>query len=185
MYRSIVELKSRSVASALAICCAIAGGSVARAADPAKTDAEVEQLAQARQMVRGVLNHWDFKTWNQLLADDVVFNVRLGTATKDSAGDPALVGMNAEYQGREAAKKALRDIYGDLHKDFRITTEITRGSEVVLMGELVVESKAKDPATLPIAVYMAFNPAGKIKLIGIFSVDVRALVAALQPATSG
>jgi hypothetical protein len=185
MFTNSLERKSCFVASALAVCCAIASGAAALAADTASNDADVNQLAQARQMVQGVLNHRDFKTWNQLLADDVVFNVRLGTATKDSAGDPALVGMNVEFKGRDAAKKALRDIYGDLHKDFRVTTEINHGAEVVFMGELVVESKGKDPATLPIAVYMAFNPAGKIERIGIFSVDVRALVAALQPATSG
>ena len=62
------------------------------------SDAEIKQLAQSRQMVQEVLNHWDFKTWNQLLADDVVFNIRLGTAAKDSNGDPAL-GDESRIQG--------------------------------------------------------------------------------------
>jgi hypothetical protein len=76
MFKNSLERKSCFVASALAVCCAIASGAAALAADTASSDAEVSQLAQARQMVQGVLSHWDFKTWNQLLADDVVFNVR-------------------------------------------------------------------------------------------------------------
>jgi hypothetical protein len=186
MFANNIGLNSRFAPLVLALISAIASGSVVQAADPAlNSDAEIKQLAQARQMVQDVLNHFDFKTWNQLLADDVVLNIRLGTATKDTAGDPALLGMKVEYKGRDAAKQALREIYGDLHKDFKVITQIAHGPEVVLMGELAVTSKGKDPATLPIAVYMAFNPAGKIERMGIFSVDVRALVASLQTATSG
>ena len=130
---------------------------------------------------RSVLNHWDFTSWNQLLADNIALSIRLGTAAKDSNGDPALLGMKIEYKGRDAAKKALREIYGDLHKEFQVTTEIARGPDVVLLGELVVSPKGKAPAILPIAVHMAFNQAGKIERMEIFSVDVRALAAACSP----
>ena len=87
-------------------------------------------------MVQDVLNHWNFKTWNQLLADDVVLNMRLGTATKDSAGDAVLLGMKVEYTGRDAVKKALREIYGDLRKDFQITTEVVHGPERRAVGRI-------------------------------------------------
>jgi len=201
MFANTIGLKSGFATFIMAVLSMIASGSIAQAADTpvkgdaevkqqatadtaSKSDAEIKQQAQARKMVREVLNHWNFKTWNQLLADDVVLKIRLGTATKDSAGDPALLGLKIEYKGRDAAKKALREIYGDLHKDFQITTEIAHGAEVVLMGELVVTSKGKEPATLPIAVYMAFNKAGKIERLSVFSVDVRALTTALQPAAS-
>ena len=92
--------------------------------------------------------------------------------------------MKVEYKGRDDVKKALREIYGDLHKEFQVTTEIAHGPDVVLLGDLVVTSKGKAPAILPIAVHMAFNKVGKIERMEIFSVDVRALIAALQPADS-
>ena len=183
MFKNIVGVHSRFAAFVIASVAAIAIGPVAKGADTAvNSDTETKQLAQARQMVQSVLNHWDWRTWNQLLADDVVLKMRLGTATKDAAGDPALLGMKVEYTGRDVVKKALREIYGDLRKEFQITTEIVHGPDVVLLGELVVTPKDKDPVTLPIAVHMTFNKAGKIESMGMFSVDVRALVAARQTA---
>ena len=187
MFAKIIKVEARYAAFLIALVSAVAIGSVAWGADAVpkgdntpNSDAEIKQLAQSRQMVQEVLNHWRFKTWNQLLADDVVFNVRLGTAAKDSAGDAVLLGLRAEYTGRDAVKKALREIYGDLHKDFQITTEIARGPDVVLLGELAVTAKGKASAAAPIAVHMAFNKAGKVERIGIFSVDVRALAATLE-----
>ena len=187
MFQNIVRLESRFAPFLIAIFAAIAIAPVAKGADATtapNTDSEVQQLAQSRQMVQEVLNHWNFKTWNQLLADDVVLNIRMGTATKDSTGDATLLGMKVEITGRDAVKKTLRQIYGDLHKDFQITTQIAHGPDVVLLGELVVTVKGKDPATLPIAVHMAFNKSGKIERLGIFSVDVRALVKAIESDTS-
>lgn len=188
MFKQVIGVESRFAAFLIVVFSALAIGPVAQGDEATPNNAgnaaEAKQLAQSRQMVREVLNYWDFATWNQLLADNVVFNARLGTAAKDSAGEPALVGMNVEYKGRDDVKKALRDIYGDLRKDFRITTEIAHGPQVVLLGDLVVTQKGKDPATLPIAVSMTFNQAGKIERLGVFSIDVRAVSAALQTATS-
>jgi hypothetical protein len=187
MFANNIGLKSRFFTIVIASVAILANGSVAnaQAPDTASNDfSKVKEHAQARQMVQEILNHWDFKTWDQLLANDVVLNIRLGTATKDTSGDPALLGMKAEFRGRDAAKKTLREIYGDLRKDFQITTEIAQGPKVALLGELVVTAKGKEPTSLPIAVFMAFNEAGKIERMGIFSVDVRALTGALQTATA-
>ena len=171
MFANTIGLKSCFATFVMAILSVIASGSIAQAADTAaRDDAIIKQQAQARKMVQEVLNHWNLTTWNELLADDVMLSIRLGTATKDSAGEPATLGLKIEYKGRDAAKKALREIYGDLHKEFQITTEIARKAEVVLLGELVVTSnkvRTQLPCRSPF-IWRSIK-AGKIERMGIFS----------------
>ena len=51
---------------------------------------EIRRRSQAVEMVKSVLNNWDFKTWNQLLADDVVLTLNLGAVRRgDADGDLA------------------------------------------------------------------------------------------------
>src|SRR5579871_6669406 len=100
--------------------------------------ATAEELAQAKQMVQKVLNHWDFETWNQVLAEDVTVNFKLGTVGVDSAGSLAAAGADLEAHGRDDAKKVLKQVYGDLKKNVKITGDVAYGYDVILLGELNV-----------------------------------------------
>ena len=120
MFANTIGLKSCFATFVMAILSVIASGSIAQAADTAaRDDAIIKQQAQARKMVQEVLNHWNLTTWNELLADDVTLSIRLGTATKDSAGEPALLGLKIEYKGRDAAKKALAKSMAIFIKSFK------------------------------------------------------------------
>ena len=74
----------------------------------------------ARDMVQRVLDLWDYETWNQVLAPDVQVDLKLGTITTDSDGMPAALGADIQVNGRNEAKKALKQIYGDLKKNVNI-----------------------------------------------------------------
>jgi hypothetical protein len=139
-----------------------------------------EQLAQARQMVQSVLSLWDFKTWNQLLADDVTVNFKLGTVGVDSSGLPAAIGANLEVQGREDAKKLLKQVYGDLKKNIKIVGEVAYGYDAILLGEMSVTSTDGKAQSLPVACHMHFNTSGKIDKLVLAGVDTRPLLEAIR-----
>jgi hypothetical protein len=47
---------------------------------------EADDLAQAKNLVQMILQDWDFMTWNEVLAYDVVLSLKLGaTASIGSA----------------------------------------------------------------------------------------------------
>jgi hypothetical protein len=142
--------------------------------------ATAEELAQAKQMVQGVLNQWDFKTWNQVLAEDVTLNFKLGTVGINSTGLPAAAGADLEARGRDDAKKVLKQVYGDLKKNVKITGEVAYGYDVILLGELNVTTAPDNPQALPIACHMHFNSRGKIDKVVVASVDTRQLLNAIR-----
>ena len=142
--------------------------------------ATAEQLAQAREMVQNVLNHWDFKTWNQVLAENVTVNFKLGTIGVDSAGVPAAVGADLEVHGRKDAKALLKDVYGDLKKNVEIIGEVAYGCDVILLGELRITTGKQKPQSLPIAYHMHFNRKGKIEKLVMAGVDTRPLLEAIR-----
>jgi uncharacterized membrane protein len=141
-----------------------------------KTDAAtVDRLAHGRTMVQRTLNLWDFETWDQLLAPDVTVTFDLGAIGVDTAGEPAAIGAQVQVHGREDAKKALRQVYGDLKKNVNITGQIAVGNEVVLLGGLSVTAQNGKAESLPIACYLVFNSDGKIETLTVSSVDTRPL----------
>ena len=150
--------------------------------DPPKPSekATAEQLAQARQMVQGVLDSWDFRTWNQLLADDVTVKFMLGTVGKNANGNLAALGADLEVKGRDDAKKVLKQVYGDLKKETKIVGEVAYGYDVILLGALSVTSSDGKPQSLPITCYMHFNPKGKIEKLVLAGVDTRPLTEAIK-----
>jgi hypothetical protein len=137
-----------------------------------------EQLAQSRDMVQRVLNNWDFLTWDQVLAKDVQVELKLGTLTVASDNTPAAIGTDLQVSGRDDAKKALKQIYGDLKKNVKIVGQVAYGNEVILIGDLNVTDKSGKPEALPIACYMRFNPQGKIEQLTLASIDTRPLIEA-------
>jgi hypothetical protein len=165
----------------LAIAALLSATSIA-ADDPAKPteQATAEKLAQGKKMVQGILNHWDYKTWNQVLADDVNVNFKLGTVGVNSTGLPAAIGADLQVSGRDGAKKLLKQVYGDLKKNVKITGEVAFGYDVILLGELNVTGANDKAESLPIACHMHFNPKGKIDKLVVASVDTRPLLEAIQ-----
>jgi hypothetical protein len=147
---------------------------------PPSEKATAEQLAQARKMVQGVLDTWDFRTWNQLLADDVTVKFMLGTVGKNTEGNLAALGADLEVKGREDAKKVLKQVYGDLKKETKIIGEVAYGYDVILLGALSVTSSDGKPQSLPITCYMHFNPKGKIEKLVLAGVDTRPLTEAIK-----
>jgi hypothetical protein len=132
-------------------------------------------------MVQRVLSKWDFKTWNQLLAEDVVLTLRLGAVAADDGGVSA-VGTKIEVTGRDDAKESLREVYGDLKRDVSITGKLVAGNEAIFFGELNVTVQANNHQSLPIAAYLQFNPKGKIQRLTIGMVDLRPLFQGVREA---
>jgi hypothetical protein len=149
---------------------------------PQASKSTADQLAQAKEMVQRVLNHWDFKTWDQLLAADVTVKFKLGTIGVDALGGPAALGALVEVHGRDEAKRALRQVYGDLKKTVRITGQIAYGYDVILLGELNVTKQQDKPESLPIACFMKFNSDGKVEDLAVAGIDTRPFFQAVSDA---
>ena len=145
--------------------------------EPQREPTYAENKAQARAMVQEVLNSWEWRTWNQLLAEDVVLKLKLG-----SIGPEAAVGVTGTFRGRDDAKAALREIYSDLEKDISIWGELADGLEVALLADLNVAGEDQIPQELPLVVHLRFNEGGKIETMTLLSIDLRPLAAALDAA---
>jgi hypothetical protein len=154
------------------------GGFAAAPATQPSDARSAEQLAQSRDMVQRVLDHWDFMSWDQLLAKDVQVEFKLGTLAVDSDNAPTAIGTDLQVNGRDEAKKVLKQIYGDLKKNAKIIGQVAYGNEVILIGDLNVTDKKGKPSSLPIACYMQFNPQGKIEKLTLASIDTRPLIEA-------
>ena len=145
--------------------------------EPQREPTNAEQKAQARAMVQEVLNTWEWRTWNRLLAEDVVLELKMG-----SVGPEGAVGVTGTYNGRDEAKAALREIYGDLKKNVSIWGELADGLEVALLADLNVAEEGETPQELPLVVHMIFNESGKIEAMTLASIDLGPLKAALDEA---
>jgi hypothetical protein len=145
---------------------------------------EADELARAKDMVQMVLQDWDFMSWNELLSDDVLLSLKLGSAGFDQIGDLGAVGGNLQVSGREDVKRVLKSIYGDLKNRTSVTTEVVSGYDVALLGNLVVPTteENEDDMSSPIALYMAFNPEGEIEKLTIAAVDLQPLSEAISSA---
>jgi hypothetical protein len=145
---------------------------------------EADDLARAKDMVQMILKDWDFMSWNAVLAYDVVLSIKLGAVGFDRLGDLGGVAGNLQVSGREDAKRVLKSIYRDLKNRTFVTTEVVSGYDVVLLGNLVVPTTQEDgdDRSLPIALYMAFNPEGQIQKLMIAAVDLHPLTEAIRSA---
>jgi hypothetical protein len=145
---------------------------------------EADDLARAKNMVQMILQDWDLMSWNVLLADDVVLSLKLGAAGLDRIGDLGGVGGNLQVSGREDAKRVLKSIYRDLKNRTSVTTEVISGYDVVLLGNLVIPTtkENEDEGSLPIALYLAFNPEGEIEKLTIAAMDLHPLAEAIRNA---
>ncbi|MGO9173536.1 MAG: hypothetical protein ACLP7P_16445 [Rhodomicrobium sp.] len=145
---------------------------------------EAEDLADARETVQTILRDWDWLTWNELLADNVVLSLRLGAAGTNQAGRFGAVGGNLQVTGREEAKRLLHGIYGDLRSGLSVTTEIISGYDVTLLGTLAPRpmNENAEALFLPVVLYMAFGEDGKIEQMTIALADLNPLIEAVRAA---
>lgn len=145
---------------------------------------EAEDLTRAKNMTRKILENWDLIAWNDLLADDVVFSVRMGSINIDQVGDLAAVGGNLQVSGREDAKRVLENIYDDIKRGLCVTSEIVSGYDVALLGILALELTKEGALSKswPIVIYMKFNSSGMITVMTIATVDLQPLTDAIRSA---
>ncbi len=81
---------------------------------------EAVDLERAKNLTQSILQDWDFLTWNELLADDMILPLRLGSIGSDRIGDLDTVGGNLQVVGREEAKRVLKTIYGDYRDPVKV-----------------------------------------------------------------
>jgi hypothetical protein len=141
---------------------------------------EAEDLARTKRMSEAIVGGWDQLTWNELLADDVVLSLRLGTL--DISRISELQGRGGDFQvaGQKQAKHILSSIYGDLRKDLSVTTEVISGYHVILLGKLAVPKAGHDVKCLPVVIYMALNSERKVQEMTIAIVDLQTLADAIR-----
>ena len=134
---------------------------------------EAEDLARAKELTEGILRNWDFITWNELLADDVVFSLRMALVGIDRISDLDTAGGNLQVTVEEM-QAGLESIYGDIKRGLW-TSEIFSGYDMALLGNFAPGFPAK---SWPIAIYMGFNDDSEISVMSIVAVDP-------QPLTDG
>jgi hypothetical protein len=140
---------------------------------------EAEDLARARELTQSILQNWDFITWNELLADDVVLSLRMASVGIDRIGDLDAAGGNLQVSGREDAKRVLKSIYGDIKRGLCVTSEILSGYDVALLGNFALGVPAK---SWPLVICMGFNDDGEISTMTIAAVDLQPLTDAIRSA---
>jgi hypothetical protein len=153
--------------------------------------AEVERrlnaasLTHAKRMIETILEGWDLLTWNELLADDIVLSVRLGTVGMNPSSD--LHGLHADLRvtGQQEAKRVLKSTYDEFRKGLFVTTEVISGYDAVLLGNLSVQKPGLHIESVHVGIYMAFNSKGKIRKMTIADVDLQPLTDAIRNAAEG
>ena len=69
---------------------------------------EAEDLSRARELVQMILHDWDLMTWNELLAEDVVLLLNLGSIGTERLGELSVVDGRLQTIGLESATRTLR-----------------------------------------------------------------------------
>jgi hypothetical protein len=108
----------------------------------------------------------------------------LGAVGSDRVGGLGGVGGNVQVSGCEDAERVLKSIYSDLKNRTSVTTEVVSGYDVALLANLVVPTtkENEDDSSLPIALYLAFDPEGGIEKLTIAAVDLHPLTEAIRSA---
>ena len=143
---------------------------------------KTENLVHAKRMIERTLEGWDLLTWNELLADDIVLSLKLGTLDTSRMGGLHGIGSDLEVNGQREAKSVLKRISGDLRKDLFVTTEVVGGYDGILLGNLALRKMDQDVDLLPVGIYMALNAQAKIQKMTIAVVDLQALTDAIKRA---
>jgi hypothetical protein len=141
-----------------------------------------EGLAHAKRVVETTLEGWELLSWNELLADDVRLSLSFGALDVSRLGDLRAVGGNLTVSGKKQAKEVLQSIYSDLRTGLTVTTEVVSGYDAILLGNLAVQTSPEGFESVPIGVFMTFDPRGKVEEMTIAAIDVPALTDAIRNA---
>ena len=135
---------------------------------------ESEDLALAKDMVKSILGDWDWISWNELLAFDVVLSLRLAPVGGD---DLQTVDGVLRVEGREDAERLLRRIYPDIKNGLCIITEILSGYDAILLGDITPPStkEGESEKASPIVIHMNFNSEGEVHVMTIAAIDLQPL----------
>ena len=135
---------------------------------------ESEDLALAKDMVKSILGDWDWISWNELLAFDVVLSLRMAPVWGD---DLQTVDGVVRVVGREDAERLLRRIYPNIKSGLCIITEILSGYDAVLLGNITPPStkEGESEKASPIVICMDFNSEGEIHVMTIAAIDLQPL----------
>jgi hypothetical protein len=135
---------------------------------------ESEDLSLAKDMVKNILRDWDWISWNELLAFDVVLSLRMAPVGGD---DLQTVDGVLRVVGREDAERLLRRIYPNIKSGLCIITEILSGYDAVLLGNITPPStkEGEFEKASPIVIYMDFNSEGEIDVMTIAAIDLQPL----------
>ena len=141
---------------------------------------EAEDVVRSKEMIESILAGWDLLTWSELLADDIVLSLRLGTLEMSRISE--LRGCSDDYliTGQKHVERVLKSLYGDLRRDLSVTTEVISGSHVILLGKLAVRKAGHDVECLPVVIYIALNSERKIQNMSVAIVDLRTLADAIR-----
>ena len=133
-----------------------------------------EDLALAKNMVKSILGDWDWISWNELLAFDVVLSLRM---TQVGGEDLQTVDGVLRVVGREEAERLLKRIYPSIKSGLCIITEILSGYDAVLLGNITPPStkEGESEKASPIVIYMDFNSEGEIHVMTIAAIDLEPL----------
>lgn len=145
---------------------------------------QAEDLARARELVQMILHDWDWITWNELLADDIVLSLNLGSIGIEQLGDFSVVDGNLQIIGLDNATRALKSIYSELENGLSVTTEIVSGYDVVLLGNFALHPTKEnmEATSFPLVIYMAFNSEGRVEKMTIAAIDLHPLAKAIGTA---
>jgi len=143
------------------------------------------RLTHAKRVIETILEGRDLLTWNELLADDVVLSVRLGTAGMNRTGGLHDLRADLQVTGQQEAKRVLKSTYDEFRKGLFVTTGVISGYDVVLLGTLSVQKPDVQIESVRVGIYMAFNSEGKIRKMAIADVDLRPLTDVIRNAAEG
>jgi hypothetical protein len=141
-----------------------------------------EGLAHAKRIVETTLEGWDLLTWNELLADDVRLSLSFGAMDVGRLGDLRATGGSLDVRGKKQAKEVLQSIYSDLRTGLAVTTEVVSGYDAILLGNLAVQTSGEGFESVPVGVFMTFDPRGRVQEMTIAAIDVPALTDAIRNA---
>jgi hypothetical protein len=145
---------------------------------------EAEGLARVRETVQTVLRDWNWMSWTELLADDVVLSLSLDTLSINQIGGSDSVSGTLQVTGMDEAKRVLKKFYGDIKRGLAVTTELVSGNDALLLGNLALGGSAENLAvsSVPLAIYMAFSDEGRVEKLTIAAVDLQSMMDAIRDA---
>jgi hypothetical protein len=91
---------------------------------------EAEGLAHAQEIVQAILLDWNWMTWDEILDEDVVLFLKLGSVGIDQVEGFGVVGGKLRVVGRHDAKRVLKAICDDLRRELSVTTAILCSLEI-------------------------------------------------------